>query len=91
MAAAPDVLGRPVFRGDGEPAPPVLLNRLAEIEGASDFEPDSYSLGGSAAALKGYFAAALNTCGYGTIRLEASYVITGGCRHYWYRLCDCSN
>ena len=49
-----------VFRGDGEPASPrALLNRLAEIEAGSGFEPDSYSLGGSVAALERYFADAL--------------------------------
>jgi threonine aldolase len=49
-----------VFRGDGEPASPrALLNRLAGIEASSGFEPDSYSLGGSVAALERYFADAL--------------------------------
>ena len=49
-----------VFRGDGEPASPTaLLNRLAEIEASSGFEPDSYCLGGSVAALEEHFATAL--------------------------------
>ena len=46
-----------VFRGDGEPASPRrLLGRLAEIDAGPGFESDSYSLGGSVAALERYFA-----------------------------------
>ena len=46
-----------VFRGDGEPTSPrLLLNRLAEVEADKGFDPDSYSLGGSVAALETYFA-----------------------------------
>ena len=49
-----------VFRGDGEPdSPSRLLERLAAIESGPGFESDSYSLGGSVAALERYFADAL--------------------------------
>ncbi len=49
-----------VFRGDGEPASPrLLLDRLAVIDAGTGFEADSYSLGGSVAALENYFADAL--------------------------------
>ena len=46
-----------VFRGDGEPdSPRRLLERLDEIDSGPGFESDSYSLGGSIAALECYFA-----------------------------------
>ena len=49
-----------VFRGDGEPdSPRRTLERLAEIDAGPGFESDSYSLGGSVAALERYFADAL--------------------------------
>ena len=49
-----------VFRGDGEPdSPRLLLERLAQISAGPGFESDSYSLGGSVAALERYFADAL--------------------------------
>ena len=49
-----------VFRGDGEPdSPRRLLERLAEIDAGPGFESDSYSLGGSVAALERHFAEAL--------------------------------
>ena len=49
-----------VFRGDGEPdSPRRLVGRLAGIDAGAGFEADSYSLGGSVAALENHFAQAL--------------------------------
>ena len=49
-----------VFRGDGEPkSTRSFLLQLADIESDSGLDPDSYSLGGSVAALENHFAAAL--------------------------------
>ena len=49
-----------VFRGDDEPGSPRrLLERLAAIDSGTGFESDSYSLGGSVAALERHFADAL--------------------------------
>ncbi len=49
-----------VFRGDGEPkSTRSFLLQLADIESDVGLDPDTYSLGGSVAALESHFAAAL--------------------------------